>query len=123
MRLRTRKLKPPIASIGCAATDEQIIEFHEVNFMAAPLRLQHQDKRCVLIDVDLIDGVHDHADFSILHSLFSQSYFSLESPRCAPRNHASRAFPAAIESTKSSIPMTQCQIRRFRANEAMPGDR
>src|SRR5207244_11984584 len=54
-------------AIRRAATNEQVIQFHVVDFMAALLCFQHQHEGRVLVDIDLIDWIHDHPDLQNLH--------------------------------------------------------
>src|SRR5262249_21952440 len=54
-------------SVGGPGTDEQVVEFHVVNFMIALLRLEQQDKSRVLVDVNFFDRVHDDPNFKHLH--------------------------------------------------------
>jgi glycerol-3-phosphate responsive antiterminator len=44
-------------------TNEQVVEFHIVDFMIPLLRLEQQDKSRVLVDVDFLNGVHHDPDF------------------------------------------------------------
>src|SRR5262245_42274182 len=56
--------------VGRAGKDEQVVEFHVVNFMIALLRLKQQDKSGVLVDVDFFDRVHYDPDFQYRHKSF-----------------------------------------------------
>ena len=63
MRRRALQFEPATTSLRGAAANVQIIELHKIDFMATPLRFEHQNERRVLIDMDLIDGVHHDPDF------------------------------------------------------------
>src|SRR4029453_154159 len=68
MRRRALQFEPATTALRGAAASVQIIDLHKIDFMAAPLRLEHQNERRVLIDMDLIDGVHHDADFETTHN-------------------------------------------------------
>ena len=58
----------PKTAVGRAATDEEVVQFHVIDFVPAPLRFEHQDKRCVLVNIDFFNGVHDDPDLQRSHS-------------------------------------------------------
>jgi 7,8-dihydro-6-hydroxymethylpterin-pyrophosphokinase len=49
------------------AANEKIVYLHEIEFMAALLRLEHQHEGRVFIDIDLFHGVHHNPDLQIPH--------------------------------------------------------
>ena len=63
-----------------AAADEQIIDFQEIKFMAAPLRFEHQDKCRVLIYTYFLDRVHDDGDFKFVHNYVTLRHLFLNDP-------------------------------------------
>ena len=65
VRRGPRQFKAAIAAMGGAAAHEQIVDFHEIKFMAALLGFEHQDEGGVLVDVDFFDGIHHHPDYAI----------------------------------------------------------
>ncbi len=99
MRTRAREFQPSMAPMGSAAAQGQLVDLHEIDFVPALLRFQHQDKGRVLVDVDFVDRVHDDADFQFTHVGYLVRDLIAEPPRCEPANHASRVFLAATKST------------------------
>ncbi len=68
MWIGAREIQSPITAMRSPAAQEHVVDSHEKDFMAALLRLQHQDESRVLVDVDLLDGVHDDADSETSHT-------------------------------------------------------
>src|SRR5262245_37958916 len=106
---------PPI---GGAGTDEQVVEFHVVNFMIALLRLKQQDKSSVLVDVDFFDRVHDDPNFQYRHKSFRMFRTNPGLPRCEPNSRASLSFRGSTESTGTLTIWEQNQP--FRASAKKP---
>lgn len=68
VRRGARQLQSAKARVSGTAANEQVIDFHEIKFMAALLRFEHKDERRILIDVDSIDGVHHDPDSKFAHN-------------------------------------------------------
>lgn len=66
--------------MGGAAADEQVVNFHEIKFMAAPLRFEHQDECGVLVDIDFVDRVHHDPDSQFAHIQLIPRYLFVDHP-------------------------------------------
>src|SRR5262245_35181486 len=106
--------------IGGAGTDEQVVEFHVINFMLTLLRLEQQHKSGVLVDVNFLDRIHDDPDFQYRHKSFRMFRTNPGLPRCEPNSRASLSFRGSTESTET--PTGREQNQPLRASAKKPGD-